>query len=112
MEKKPRSLTVSESADYHPRIILKGAWLRKWGFTKGDRVTVTRTDAGEILIKFTAPGSVWSAMKRKYRHQYELEPAHKISRSRLRTIYKQVDAATEAHRRTIRAHKALIYAHQ
>jgi hypothetical protein len=107
MEKKPRSLTVSESADYRPRIILKGAWLRSWGFTKGDKVSVNRTDAGEILIRFIAPGNLWSAMRRKYQHEYELVPAHKISRSRLRTIYRQVDAATEAHRRTIRARRGL-----
>jgi hypothetical protein len=102
MEKKPRSLTVSESADYQPRIILKGAWLRDWGFTKGDQVTVTRTDTGDILIKFNDSHGPWAATKRKDQHECELPPADKFSSSRLRTMQMQVEKATKALRRKVR----------
>jgi hypothetical protein len=101
MEHKPRSLTITESADHRPRIILNGNWLRNWGFSKGDKVSVTKTGPGEILIKFTAPGTIWSAIRQKYRHRYEEAPTPKISRHRLRIMQKQVEAATEAHRRFV-----------
>jgi hypothetical protein len=106
MEKKPRSLTVSESADHQPRIILKGKWLRDWGFTRGDKVSVTRTDSGDILITFTAPGNIWSALRRKYRHKYEAVPVQKVSRFRLRMMHKQIDIADEACRRWVCARAA------
>ena len=105
MENKPRSLTVTESADHRPRIVLKGTWLRNWGLTKGDKVSVTRTDTGDILIKFAAPASIGSAIRQKYQPEHEHAPVHKISPSRLRKMQKQVDVATEALRRYVWARR-------
>src|SRR5580658_6690129 len=70
MESNLRSLTVSES-DYRARIVLKGKWLHDWGFTKGDKVLVTCTDTGDILIKFDKPGTMLSAMRRQFGEQPE-----------------------------------------
>ncbi|HET6256672.1 MAG TPA: hypothetical protein VFE32_21535 [Puia sp.] len=106
MERKPRSLTVTESADHHPRILLKGKWLRNWGFTKGDQVLVTRTEAGDILIKFSSPANIWSAMRRQYRLEYDASQSSKPSRSRLRALYKQIDIAQEACKRRVRTRAA------
>ena len=103
-------MTVTESADNLPRIILKGKWLRNWGFTEGDQVSVTRTDGGDILIKFSAPGNIWSAIRRKYHHEYEAGFAsqkRKPSQSRLRVLYKQIDIAHEACRRRVWARAAI-----
>lgn len=51
MEKKSHYITVSQSADYQPRIILKGKWLRDWEYTTGIRIRVERTSCGDILIR-------------------------------------------------------------
>ena len=71
MESNLRSLTVSESDDYRARIVLKGKWLHDLGFTKGDKVLVTCTDTGDILIKFDKPGTMLSAMRRQFGEQHE-----------------------------------------
>ena|ERR1700722_7897579 len=71
MESNLRSLTVSGSDDYRARIVLKGKWLHDWGFTKGDKVLVTCTDTGDILIKFDKPGTMLSAMRRQFGEQPE-----------------------------------------
>lgn len=55
MQYKPHSLTVSESTNYFPKITLTGAWLQDWGFHKGDKIIVTQTGEGEIILKVTTP---------------------------------------------------------
>ncbi len=104
MERKPRSLTVSESADYHPRIILKGKWLQDWGFTKGDKVLVTCTDTGDILIKFDKPSTVLSVMRRQHESQhgaYLVTQLPKPSPARLHAIQQQLEKAHEAMRHEV-----------
>jgi hypothetical protein len=103
MESNLRSLTVSGSDDYRARIVLKGKWLHNWGFTKGDKVLITCTDTGDILIKFDKPGTMLSAMRRQFgehpevyfaSQMNELSPAIALSRRR------QLEKAHEAmHRR-------------
>jgi hypothetical protein len=55
MSHKPHSLTVSQSTHYFPKITLTGAWLQDWGFHKGDKIIVTQTAEGEIVLKVTTP---------------------------------------------------------
>jgi hypothetical protein len=109
MESNLRSLTVSESDDYRARIVLKGKWLHNWGFTKGDKVLVTCTDTGDILIKFDKPGTTLSAMKRQFGEQpeayfgsqiKELSPAIALARRR------QLEKAHEAMHRKVYARVA------
>jgi len=104
MESTLRSLTVSESDDHRARLTLKGKWLRNWGFTKGDKVLVTCTDAGDILIKFDQPGTMLSAMRRQFGEQpdaycgsqiKEVSPALALARRR------QLEKAHEAMHRFI-----------
>jgi hypothetical protein len=55
MQNKPRSLTVSESINYHPKLILTGAWLHHFGFTIGDVVSVTCQEPGILVVKMEMP---------------------------------------------------------
>jgi hypothetical protein len=109
MESNLRSLTVSETDDYRARIVLKGKWLHDWGFTKGDKVLVTCTDTGDILIKFDKPGTMLSAMRRQIGEQpedyfgsqiKEVSPALALARRR------QLEKAHEAMRRHVYARAA------
>ena len=75
MEYKTRSLTVSDSVQDQPRIMLTGAWLRQWGYTPGDRILVTRTESGEITIKIEMPSAQWTEIKKKKRLEYQLQLA-------------------------------------
>jgi hypothetical protein len=109
MESNLRSLTVSESDDYRTRITLKGKWLHDWGFTKGDKVLVTCTDTGDILIKFDKPGTMLSAMRRQCGEQHEAylsaqinEPSPALALARRR----QLEKAHEAMRRHVYARAA------
>lgn len=106
MESNLRSLTVSESDDFRARITLKGKWLHDWGFTKGDKVLVTCTDTGDILIKFDKPGTMLSAMRRQLGDQLEpnlvpqikeVSPALALARRR------QLEKAHEAMHRKVYA---------
>jgi|SRR5580692_9529005 hypothetical protein len=103
MEKKPRSLTVSESATYHPRIILTGAWLKDWGFAKGDQLLVSQTSTRDILIKVATPKNEWPAISRKEDEIGPTSPPMIFSPARLRVMRKQNEIATAALRRFIAA---------
>jgi hypothetical protein len=65
MEKNSRLLTVSESAKGDPKILLTGVWVNDWGFTIGDRISVTKTDRNEITIKLDTPSAQWKEIRRK-----------------------------------------------
>jgi hypothetical protein len=106
MEKKPRSLTVSESATYYPRIILTGAWLKDWGFAKGDQIFVSQTGTRDILIKVAAPTNEWSTVSRNEDEFAPTSPALKFSPARLRVMRKQNEIATAALRRFVAARLA------
>ena len=75
MEKNSRLLTVSESAKGDPKILLTGVWVSDWGFTIGDRISVTKTKSREIVIKLDTPSSKWMAMKRKKQLENQLSAA-------------------------------------
>ena len=53
MTKKKRELKVYETSGYHykatPTIMLKGSWLKEWGFDVGDKIMVECSD-GELRI--------------------------------------------------------------
>jgi hypothetical protein len=109
MESNLRSLTVSESNDYRARIVLKGKWLHNWGFTKGDKVLVTCTDTGDILIKFDKPGTMLSTMRRQFGEQHEAYFASRtkeLSASRSLAVRLQLEKAHEAMRRKVYARAA------
>jgi hypothetical protein len=75
MEKNSRLLTVSESAKGDPKILLTGVWLNDWGFTIGDRISVTKTDNNEIHIKLHTPSLQWTEIRRKKLLQNQLTVA-------------------------------------
>lgn len=54
MKQTKRTLTVIEQSGYKykptPTIILKGDWLKKWGFEIGTPVNVIFEDNGELTI--------------------------------------------------------------
>jgi hypothetical protein len=108
MESNLRSLTVSES-DYRARIVLKGQWLRDWGFTKGDKVLVTRLDTGDILIKFDKPGTMLSVMRRQFEEHpeaYFSSQTKELSPSRSLARRRQLEKAHEAMHRKVCARSA------
>ena len=72
MEKNSRLLTVSESAKGDPKILLTGVWVNDWGFTIGDRISVTKTGTREIVIKLDTPALKWMEMRRKKELQNQL----------------------------------------
>ena len=114
LESNLRSLTVSESDDYRARIVLKGKWLRDWGFTKGDKVLVTCTDTGDILIKFDEPGTMLSAMKRHFGEQPEVYFAsqmNEVSPAIALARHRQLEKAHEAMHRFVYARVAKRHRH-
>ena len=54
MAKKERELKVYATSGYRykatPTIMLKGSWLKTWGFEAGDKIVVGCSD-GELRIK-------------------------------------------------------------
>ena len=48
---KQRLLTVSESTQHQPKIVLSGAWLGLWGFIFGDRLSVSFVTRGYLVVK-------------------------------------------------------------
>ncbi len=75
MKKEGRSLTVSAGPTDHPRLILTGAWLSQFGFTIGDKVSVTATDPGTITIKIETPAAVMHYMKKEVQLEQQLQAA-------------------------------------
>lgn len=53
-EQETRHLTVYESSGYNykptPTIVLKGAWLRQWGFDPGDKLNIVCEGSGKLTI--------------------------------------------------------------
>ncbi|GEM_PF-4749970 len=49
-----RHLTVYESSGYNykptPTIVLKGAWLKQWGFDPGDKLNIVCEGSGKLTI--------------------------------------------------------------
>jgi hypothetical protein len=74
MKKEARSLTVSAAPTDHPRLILTGAWLKQFGFTIGDKVSVTTTDPGTIIIKIESP-AVMDHLKKEMQLEQQLQAA-------------------------------------
>lgn len=62
---KPRLLTVTESCWCHPRITISGDWLLDWGFAIGDRISLTWTEVGHMLMKIVMPRSEWREILQK-----------------------------------------------
>lgn len=65
MENRPRILTIcSFSYDYgcnapkHPGMLIKGKWLREFGFEIGDQVTITNPEPCSMLIVVTKTAAV------------------------------------------------------
>ncbi len=54
-KKAVRELKVTNQSGYHykstPTIMLKGQWLKEWGFEIGDKVDVKCEDGKLIIIK-------------------------------------------------------------
>ncbi len=54
-KKDIRELTVTDQSGYHykstPTIMLKGQWLKEWGFEIGDKVGVKCEEGKLIIIK-------------------------------------------------------------
>jgi hypothetical protein len=75
MKKEARSLTVSAASTEHPRLILTGAWLKQFGFTIGDKVSVTATDPGTIIIKIETPAAVVAHLKKEAQLEQQLQAA-------------------------------------
>jgi hypothetical protein len=75
MKKEARSLTVSAAPTDHPRLILTGAWLKQFGFTIGDKVLVTTTDPGTIIIKIETPAVVVAHFKKEMQLEQQLQAA-------------------------------------
>jgi hypothetical protein len=61
----PHPLTVSQSDRHDPQITITGAWLRVWGFTIGDRISVTRTEDGFIDLRVVMPAEEWRQIQKK-----------------------------------------------
>ena len=75
MKKEARSLTVSAAPTDHPRLILTGAWLAQFGFSIGDKVSVTSTDPGTIIIKIETPAAVIAHLKKEVQLEQQLQAA-------------------------------------
>jgi hypothetical protein len=75
MKKEARSLTVSSAPTDHPRLILTGAWLTQFGFTIGDKVSVTSTDPGTIIVKIEIPAAVMNHLKKEMQLEQQLQAA-------------------------------------
>jgi Toxin SymE, type I toxin-antitoxin system len=75
MKKETRLLTVSTAPTEHPRLILSGAWLTQFGFTIGDKVSVTSTDPGAITIKIETPAAVMNYLKKEIQLEQQLQAA-------------------------------------
>lgn len=62
MKKDKRALKVCEQSGYNykptPAIMLKGAWLEDWGFTKNTPVTVLCEEGKLVITKGTAEVAV------------------------------------------------------
>jgi hypothetical protein len=75
MKKEARSLTVSSAPTDHPRLILTGAWLTQFGFTVGDKVSVTPGEPGTIVIKIETPAAVITHLKKELQLEQQLQAA-------------------------------------
>jgi hypothetical protein len=75
MKKEARSLTVSAGPTDYPRLILTGAWLTQFGFTIGDKVSVTTTDPGTITIRIETAAAVMHYLKKELRLEQQLQAA-------------------------------------
>ena len=76
MKKEARSLTVSSAASTeHPRLILTGAWLTQFGFAIGDKVSVTASDPGTIVIRIETPAAVMAHLKKERQLEQQLQAA-------------------------------------
>jgi hypothetical protein len=75
MKNKARSLTVSSAPTDHPRLILTGAWLTKFGFAIGDKVSVTAANPGSIIIKMETPAAVVRHLKKEIQLEQQLQAA-------------------------------------
>jgi Toxin SymE, type I toxin-antitoxin system len=75
MKKETRSLTVSSAPTDHPRLILTGAWLTQFGFSIGDKVSVTGTEPGTITIKIETPAAIMHHLKQEIRLEQQLQAA-------------------------------------
>ena len=60
-----------------PKITITGAWLHDWNICLGDRVSVTSTDGGNMLIQVRAPAAQVRETKVKNRLQDEV--AHAVA---------------------------------
>ncbi|HEY4064137.1 MAG TPA: hypothetical protein VGM30_19660 [Puia sp.] len=56
---------LSPSSNNFPEIVITGAWLSLWGFTIGDRVSLTWLEKDHILMKVVAPSSEWQEVLQK-----------------------------------------------
>ena len=75
------SYYLSNSRDQFPEIIITGAWLRDWGFTTGDRISLTWMEEGHMLMKMVMPRWEW----RKILQKRKLEHNAKIALAALRS---------------------------
>jgi hypothetical protein len=73
MENNIRTLTVCPSVRDHSKITLTGAWLEQWGYTVGDRIAVTKTDSGDILIKRVPLSAEECLMEKKKKLEIQLQ---------------------------------------
>lgn len=75
------SYSLNNSRDQFPQIIITGAWLRDWGFTTGDRISLTWMEEGHMLMKMVMPRWEW----RKILQKRKLEHNAKIALAALRS---------------------------
>jgi len=77
--RQPRSYWTSRR-DYSPELIVKGAWLKDWGFVKGSRIALTNIRNGFILIETITPATRWHEIL----HKKKLERDAELALSKLR----------------------------
>jgi Toxin SymE, type I toxin-antitoxin system len=75
MKNKARSLTISSAPTGHPRLNLAGAWMDQFGFTIGDKVSVTPIEPGTIIIKTETPAAVMQHLKTEIQLEQQLQAA-------------------------------------
>jgi hypothetical protein len=75
MSTKERLLTVSAAPTDHPRLILTGAWLSQFGLTIGDKISVTCTQPGNLIIKIETPAAVVQYRKKEIQLEQQIQAA-------------------------------------